>query len=335
MDYVAISPRQASRLAGCQWTMDGTYYFFGDRMRAGGEAFVYPLLGADKKTVAYVRFLQEKFASPARVERTDWFIRRNWPSVSSVFMGAPYAWASTFEYGRPAEFEHDFTATLHKAVPGESWASIKASAFRRKRPLPTARTRRAVARSMIAQFATIESLCITQGDPSDGNLIVDLANGEARLIDFDTFVFRSRDLRFPALSVAEGGAKGTPGYMPPDLEQSTSREVAPYSDRFGRDMLLLELLGLQPGDPPDASPARWIHQKILLDSARPLAERLGLPHLLDMSVFSLPEEQRPSSNDLAIAVDCQWPEVNWPMPNRTWREWFIEVLKRLEPPIQN
>ncbi|MEQ8849005.1 hypothetical protein [Botrimarina sp.] len=309
MQYSPISPRQASSLADQTWTIGQTTYQFASQLRSGGEAFLYPLLDTNKKIVAYLRFLQKQFASPGRIERTCWLIDQKWPAVSSVFLGAPYAWASTELHGRPPGFGLDFTATLHQSVPGLSWAAIKTAADRGKQPLPRMETRIALVKSMVAQFATLESLGIVHGDPSDGNLLLDIRTREAKLIDFDAFVVRSNNLRFPALPVSEGGVKGTPGYMPPDLEATSGSSVAPYSDRFGRDMLMLELLGMRPGDPADASPSSWSHQQLLLDAVRPTAEKLGLMHLADLSVFTSSEKDRPTSKDLAIALSCQMPAV--------------------------
>ena len=56
--------------------------------------------------------------------------------------------------------------------------------------------------------------------------------------------------------MSEGGTFGTEGYCPPDLAAAAAEgdgSAAPYSDRYGRDMLLVELLfmdgGLSPDDP--------------------------------------------------------------------------------------
>lgn len=327
MEYNPLSPRQASKLANLTWNITGTTYRFGNQLLAGGEAFLYPLLDHHGKLVAYARFVQQQFASPRRIERTSWIIDQKWQSISTVFLGAPCAWLSTKEYGRPPGFHLDFTATSHHAVPGVSWSKIKIGASRGKHPLPLTKSRIALAKSLVAQFATLESLGIVHGDPSDGNLLLDLRSSEAKLIDFDSFVVSAKKCRFPSLPVGQGGVKGTPGYIPPDLESNSAGTAAPYSDRFGRDMLLLELLGLLPGDPVDASPRYWNHQQMLLTSVRPLAEKLGLPHLVNADVFQLPEESRPSSKDLAIAIKCQMPAVHLPEIRTSWWKSILDFFQ--------
>jgi len=109
-------------------------------------------------------------------------------------------------------------------------------------------------------------------------------------------------LSHPKLHVDAGGSKGTPSYMPPLLEAETSLHVGPVSDRFARDMLLIEILAFQGGDPIDTSPLYWSGQDELLADIANLAKSLQLEHLLDMSVFSLQESERPSSFDLASRI---------------------------------
>jgi hypothetical protein len=109
-------------------------------------------------------------------------------------------------------------------------------------------------------------------------------------------------LSHPKLHVDAGGSKGTPSYMPPSLEAETSLHVGPVSDRFARDMLLIEILAFQGGDPIDTSPLYWSGQDELLADIANLAKSLHLEHLLDMSVFSLRESERPSSFDLASRI---------------------------------
>ena len=67
-------------------------------------------------------------------------------------------------------------------------------------------------------------------------------------------------------------------------------------------MLLIEILAFQGGDPIDTSPLYWSGQDELLADIANLAKSLHLEHLLDMSVFSLRESERPSSFDLASRI---------------------------------
>ena len=102
------------------------------------------------------------------------------------------------------------------------------------------------------------------GDLSPNNIIVNLerkaGDPALYLIDFDGFVAPAAGGALEQLSYAEGGTIGTPGYHPPDLEEHVSAgvgETAPYSDRYGRDILILEFLCFHKDLKDEGSPTEW------------------------------------------------------------------------------
>ena len=79
------------------------------------------------------------------------------------------------------------------------------------------------------------------------------------LIDFDAFVAPAAGAD-QAIDLADGGTYGTEGYCPPDLASCADGgdgSVAPYSDRYGRDMLMLELLLMDSDLSSDDCASRW------------------------------------------------------------------------------
>jgi len=89
--------------------------------------------------------------------------------------------------------------------------------------------------------------------------------------------------------------------------------VAPYSDCYGRDMLLLELLFMDRALSPEDPPARWngeqLQRRYAAWRARsdPLCWRT-LAHLEPSTVFSLAEQQRPTSTRLAAGLGLSLPQ---------------------------
>lgn len=310
MSYILLDIRKARSLSGKRWTIDGIEYLFGDHMSEGGEAYVYPLLDANGKTTAFLRFLKPRFANRKRIERTAWLIGQKLHEATDVFLGAPSAWVSTKVHGRPSNFHCDFTATFHKAVDGMSWTALKERVQYEGEVLPSLTVRKEFAKHLIAHLATLEVLKMVHGDVSGGNFLVNPRTGEAYLIDFDAFVFKgSETLMIPQLSIADGGVKGTPGYMPSDLENTKSKNAAPYCDRHARDILLVELLAIRNNDPCDVSPRFWKNSELTWKNLEPSANELGLTHLLDPNFFALKSHERPSSRELAIAASCSMPAL--------------------------
>jgi len=93
--------------------------------------------------------------------------------------------------------------------------------------------------------------------------------------------------------------RGTPGYCPPDIEDTTEPEAFAYSDRHARDMLLMELFGFKEGFAAYEAPRYWDDEDEALRSVGTVAVKLGLDYLSQKSVFDLTENERPSSIDLA------------------------------------
>jgi hypothetical protein len=135
------------------------------------------------------------------------------------------------------------------------------------------------------------------------------------LIDFDAF-FASAAGTNRVVTVTEGGTYGTEGYCPPDLAAAVSAgdfSVAPYSDRYGRDTLLLEFLLMSNSLPSDDPLVRWdrdqLQRQYTAWQARsdPKCVR-ALAHLDPATVFTLNELKRPTSVDLAIGLGLSLPE---------------------------
>ena len=323
MNYIPLEARKARALVGKTWVINGVNYRFGKQF-CGGEAYVFPMLDEQEQLAAYLRFVKPSKASPARIERTSWLIGQQLPKVSEVFLGAPSAWVSTGIYGRPKSIKFDFTATFHHAVPGVSWGELKLSNETEDGVLPSMAVRIQMAKNLIAHLAILEYLGIVHGDLSGSNFMVDPKTGKAYLIDFDGFVFsKSKTLKKPKLTIKDGGVKGTPGYLPPDLEETQSKLAAPYCDRHARDILLVELLAIQEGDSADVSPKFWCNPLVTWNRLKPHATELGLLHLLQADFFQLTSAQRPSSLDLAIAANCAMPTLDRgtgrKRPRNKWR----------------
>ena len=315
-DYISITPRQAKVLSGKTWSMWGKRYKLGPQPRIGGEAFLYSVHDYTGQCVAYLRFLSNRFVTDARLKRTHWMITSQLSASSSVFLAAPYHWAHTSEIGRPEGVDLDFSATLHAVVPGESWREIKARTEQRNNTLPSIAKRVRIAKNLIANFAAMETYGgqggFVHGDPSDGNLVIDVSTEKCHFVDFDAFVYNVPQNPYPRLTLALGGVKGTPGYMPPALEGANTDYAFAYSDKFGRDMLLIELLTFADGDPVDVSPSGWQDHELTRKRLHPHAESLGLTHLLSDEVFTLAEEKRPTSREMAVAASCRMPDAKPP-----------------------
>jgi serine/threonine protein kinase len=89
-------------------------------------------------------------------------------------------------------------------------------------------------RQLLRATAALERRGIVHGDLSDNNVIVDAASGALCLIDFDAFVAADAPDDIQRLSLGDGGAIGTPDYMPVDLQKCRNAgedDVSPYSDR--------------------------------------------------------------------------------------------------------
>jgi len=318
--FPTISPMQAKGLAGKRWTVDGHEYCFGSDVHLGKEAFLYPLLDESGDLVAYLRLLNALAVSPERIHRTEWLVAMRLDQRSPAFEAAPRAWATTLHSGRVPGVDHDFAGTLHTAVPGMSWRNLKLAAEDGRLSLPSLAVRQQIAREFLFQLADFEEMGFIHGDLSDGNIVVDPKRGDCRLVDVDAFVYEGDSrLKHPQLSLSAGGVKGTPSYMPPDLEATESLTELPYSDRHARDMLLIELLCFTPGDPVETSPKNWGEWETLRETLRPVASSLGLGHLLQENLFNMGENERPTSRQLAMGLGWK-PTADRPAPPKSLEE---------------
>src|SRR5208337_326840 len=159
-------------------------------------------------------------------------------------------------------------------------------------------------------LAVLERAELVHGDLSPNNVIIDLDasrdNPALYLIDFDAFFAPAAGAN-RAVTVAEGGTYGTEGYCPPDLPaavNSGNGSVSPYSDRYGRDMLLLEFLLMGRNLPADDPLACWNPEQLRRQytawrsRSDPMQVR-ALCHLDPAIVFDLDEFKRPTSVALA------------------------------------
>jgi serine/threonine protein kinase len=171
---------------------------------------------------------------------------------------------------------------------------------------------------------------IVHGDLSPNNIVIDI---EARpdqpalyLIDFDAFVAPAAEGN-AVVTVAEGGTFGTEGYCPPDLAAAAAAgdgSAAPFSDRYGRDMLLVELLvldgGLSPDDPPSSWNREHLECRFAAWQARSDPKSLQtLAHLDPTTLFTLAEQDRPAAKELAAALGLSLPTKR--MLRRMTRVW--------------
>ena len=324
MNILTLTNTQAKELAG-RWVMIGTetYHFKNydpkhpgqPPWRSGAEGKAYPLLDYDRSVAAYLKF----FTRPTqkRLERTAWLIGQQMHTWLPGLSAAPLVWADTHHAHRPAETTLDFAGCLARAVPGKTWLELKNSIHDNSVLFPED-FRWRCAGDLVLALSALEQEGIVHGDLSPNNVVIDL---EARpdqpalyLIDFDAFVAPAAGGN-EAVTVAEGGTYGTEGYCPPDLAAAVAGgdgSVAPYSDRYGRDMLLVELLVMDRGLSPDDPPASWHHDQFQRRYAARQARGdpaylRTLSHLDPATLFTLAEQDRPPSTELAAGLGLTPP----------------------------
>ena len=264
-DILVLSNTQAKALAGSLLAIGEEIYRLKDYdpaypgqppWRSGAEGKAYPLLGRDGSVVAYLKF----FTRPTqkRLNRTAWLIGQQMHTWLPGLAAAPLLWVDTRLSFRSAEIDFDFAGYLAQAVPGETWLELKNRMVDAGTSFPEDFRWRCV-EDLVLATAVLERAGIIHGDLSPNNIVIDLdapPNEPALyLIDFDAFVAPAAGSD-QAIDVADGGTYGTEGYCPPDLGSRAAAgdgSAAPYSDRYGRDMLILELLlmdsDLSPDDP--------------------------------------------------------------------------------------
>ncbi len=322
---LTLSNTQAKELAGRVVKIGGATYVFKDYdadhpgqppWRSGAEGKAYPLLDGDGSVTAYVKF----FTRPTqkRLDRTAWLIGQQMNVWLPHLSAAPVLWTDTRHGYHGAQIDFQFAAYLAKAVPGETWLERKSGIVDGATRFPEELRWRCVTDLLLA-LAVLERAELVHGDLSPNNVVIDL---DARpddpalyLIDFDAF-FASAAGANRVVTVAEGGTYGTEGYCPPDLAAAANAgdpSAAPYSDRYGRDMLLLEFLLMGNCLPSDDPLVHWNREQLLRQFAAWQARSdpkhvRALSHLDPVTVFNMTESRRPTSVQLAIGLSLPLPE---------------------------
>lgn len=317
----SVSQLEARELAGKSWQINGDMLRFADfdprepgqpPWKTGAEGIAYPLHGANKTPRAYVKFFDELKVNAKRIGRTRWLIKQQMGQWLPGLAGAPGVWVDTSSDGQPHGVTFHFACSLAKAVPGRTWLEAKLDIADGVIRLDEELRKRCVM-DLIRGLVHLEQRDIVHGDLSPNNIIVDVdaAAGEPALylIDFDGFVAPAAGRDLYRLTAAEGGTFGTKGYCPPDLERQCSNNnlsVAPYSDRYARDMLLLELLCYDDTcdfeEPVCEWPVQQVHSRL---DRSPLAGQFA--PLRRPDIFTIAEKHRPSTESLAEALAVRYP----------------------------
>ncbi len=317
---LTLSQLQAKELAGKSWNLNGSTYVFADYDRnepgqppwkTGTEGIAYPLLNGDGTAKAYVKFFDELKITPKRVERTRWLIDQRVDQWGGELRGAPGTWVDTKSDGAPQGIGFDFTCSLAEAVPGRTWLELKLDVVDGAARMNDDLRRRCV-ENLLRGLIFLERNGMVHGDLSPNNIIVNI-DAQPReptlyLIDFDAFNAAHAG-ELAALSTAEGGTFGTRGYCPPELErlsQGNPQRAAPFSDRYSRDMLLLELICFDSDCDFEEPPTEWKRDLLVSRlSVSPLGAKLV--HLQQENIFEIAEEKRPETGDLARLAGVSTP----------------------------
>lgn len=315
MRALTFSNTQGKALANKEIELNGRRYRFAAYVppgspgwRMGYEGAAYPLHDTSGAVSAYVKFFKK--APKKRIERTRWLIGQRMAEWSAGLAAAPRQWVDTrlHSISRPDGVEFDFAGYFMEVVPGKTWDEVKADHVERRTQL-VQNVRQRAARDLIQSLAVLEMAGVVHGDLSPLNVMLNTAAPVGRpvlyVIDFDAFVAKCAGKELARLTASEGGTIGTDGYRPPDIASRRS-DPSPYSDSYGRDMLLLELLCFGTGFDRNAPPSEWDAES--LESLRRL-DSIGnrLEHLRVPQVFSLAEEMRPSSVALAKNLGIDLP----------------------------
>ena len=314
-----LSQLQAKELMGKTLTVNGTTYRFKERdpaqpgqwpWRSGAEGKAYPLLNSNGEVHSYLKFFNR--ITPKRMHRAEWLISQRMHVWQDTLAGSPNCWVDTRTLSRPDGVTFDFVGYIAAAVPGETWLEAKYRVAEGGIRWDDNLRWRCV-RYLVAATAVLEHKGFVHGDLSPNNILVDMTAPRGRspifLIDFDAFVTHTGGA-LSSVSVAEGGTYGTDGYCPVDLSSRVmvgDTGVFPYSDRFGRDMLLLELLCFGREFPSDEPPAKWEWSKTrrrlaAILSRLPNEAGVHLQFLARQEILAIPEATRPNSLELANAL---------------------------------
>ena len=325
LDILVLSNTQAKALAGSFLAIGEEIYRFKDYdpaypgqppWRSGAEGKAYPLLGRTGSVVAYLKF----FTRPTqkRLNRTAWLIGQQIHTWLPELAAAPLLWVDARLGSRSPKLDFAFSGYLAQAVPGETWLELKHRMVGAGTAFPEDLRWRCV-EDLILATAVLEQANIVHGDLSPNNIVVDLDappdEPALYLIDFDAFVAPAAGPD-QTIDMADGGTYGTEGYCPPDLGSRADvgdGSVAPYSDRYGRDILMLELLFMDSVLSPDDCASSWNRDTLRRQHAAwrascDPARCQALAHLELPEVFSLPEPQRPTSAHLAAGLGLELPE---------------------------
>jgi len=317
---LTLSQLEARELAGKQWSLDGSTYTFAnyDRLapgqppwKSGAEGINYPLLNGDGTPKAYVKFFDELKMT------TSGCAARNGSSISGSMVGRRNCaarrekWVDTRSDGSPDGVNFDFSCSFAEAVPGQTWLELKLDVMDGIVQLDDDLRLRCV-ENLLRGLVFLERNGIVHGDLPPNNVIVDVNARPDQpalyLIDYDGFLApHAGDLA--SLSADIGGTIGIQGYYPPQLEQIARQDpsrAAPFSDRYARDMLVLELLCFDSGCDFEAPPIQW-DQTFLASRLGSSNLGRGLMHLQRADVFQQAEDRRPSSGDLAQLIGARTP----------------------------
>lgn len=313
MSKPSLTQVEARKLAGQRWDIDGETYRFANYDRSepgqppwksGAEGLAYPLREQQGAIAAYVKSFDEMKAGHTRVRRTEWLISQRLHEATPELRAAPCRWLDTTTVGRPDQIGFDFACSLSTAVPGQTWLETRADVADGALQLDSEFRERCV-RNFLNALAHLERCDVVHGDLSPNNVIVnvDAPHDEPALwlIDFDGFASPSAGAELNQLTIGEGGTVGTKGYCPPELYErhaAGDRSVAPFSDRFGRDMLLLEFLCFDERCDYEEPVCNWSQDQVQSRLQQSSISKM-LPHLSSPNVFRLDEAQRPTSEELA------------------------------------
>lgn len=308
-----LSYDEIMQLSGKRWLVDGEPLSFvghGDSpgshpWSGGGEAIAYPLLSSNGEVAYYARFLSGKPMTEKRYERWNWLAKSGIHELAKELRGAPSTLLETQAVGRPDGIEFDFSCSLCEAVPGKTWELLKDD-IREGLPFSDELRRRCIS-NLIRATAMLERKGVIHGDLSPANVIIDSKTSVGAptlyVIDFDAFVALNSDADVSRLTAMEGGSYGTDGYCPPNLNSLVGikeDELAPYSDRFGRDMLILEFLCFDEQTPfdPEEPVLNWDRSYVQCQLNESKIAR-SLPYIRQRDLFDLHEDDRATSEQMA------------------------------------
>lgn len=315
-DTSEFSSSDLEDLRGMRWELNDEIFHIpkgrpgddGHVVDGGGEAYVVPLLDERNTCRWFLKIFRNSSNMARRRTRAEWLISQRMHEWVPELQAAPRYWIDTRDCGRPDGFSRDFSGYLAAPVPGRTWHAFKMDVTDSCQSISHECRQRWVAQFLRAT-AMLERRGIVHGDLSDNNVLVDPESGDLHLIDFDAFVAPNAPREIQRLTGQAGGTVGTADYMPVDLQQrfrAGETDVSPYSDRRGRDLLLLELLCFESGCPDEETPSYW--------GWRVVEERLETTELgtarryfQRREILVLPEHQRIASQELAMAMRIALP----------------------------